>query len=247
MCNGRAPVKIVPTVFMKEQKSAGCFVETARFIVWYCICWVTMPSSNNPDWIDWRNSWAREILLEDLHDGVLPLDEEELSAEDAWNMMYVHMPEFVTIVFDQFKARLKGHRQQVKRAKGAQTSEVDALMHDRSIHPRHPYNKKGEPVFDLSEAKPLLRKDVAEEKHLNMSLDDLWKTRPEYCDFWDKDFFKRRVRQEVRRVKYMYYLEWKRAKQAAKRGRRRTGTDDEENINDDEVESSSDDAMEEIT
>jgi hypothetical protein len=43
-----------------------------------------MPGTNNPDWTDWRNSQARQMILDDLE--VTPLDEEQASAEDAWNI-----------------------------------------------------------------------------------------------------------------------------------------------------------------
>ncbi|GAX20554.1 hypothetical protein FisN_3Hu596 [Fistulifera solaris] len=33
--------------------------------------------------VDWKNSKARTILIEDLHEGFLPLDKEDLSAEEA--------------------------------------------------------------------------------------------------------------------------------------------------------------------
>jgi len=37
----------------------------------------------NPNWISWRNSVPRRILIEDLVRGVLPLENDELTAEEA--------------------------------------------------------------------------------------------------------------------------------------------------------------------
>ena len=52
-----------------------------------------MPRSNKPGWIDWVNSAAREIMLEDLlPDGYL-FGKNDMSASLAWEH-YRKMPEF---------------------------------------------------------------------------------------------------------------------------------------------------------
>lgn len=91
-----------------------------------------MPRSTNPDWIDWRTSKAREIILNDLKTGVL---EDDVTAEDAWNLIYVHLPEIVTVCFSQFEVRLKSHRKQVAKSKRATTKQKEAMEHDRQLHP----------------------------------------------------------------------------------------------------------------
>jgi hypothetical protein len=53
-------------------------------------------------------------------------------------------------------------------------------MHDRLLFPRQMENCRGEPVFDLSAAKLLLRTDVADGKHLTMKPLQLKLTRDEY-------------------------------------------------------------------
>jgi hypothetical protein len=49
--------------------------------------------------------------MNDLQKGVLPINAEEMSAEEAWTIGYRHMAEFVRagVVFDQFKERLQDH------------------------------------------------------------------------------------------------------------------------------------------
>ena len=64
-------------------------------------------------WIDWRKSKAREIIIDDLETGLLPVDAGELSAREAWEICYVHKAEFVDVAFSQFEKRLKDHRDQV--------------------------------------------------------------------------------------------------------------------------------------
>jgi hypothetical protein len=62
-------------------------------------------------------------------------------------------------------------------------------------------NHRGEPVFDLSPAKLLLHRDVAERKHLIMPPTELQQSRIiEYGPFGKREF-KHRIYQAVRREK----------------------------------------------
>jgi hypothetical protein len=58
-------------------------------------------------WIIWKPSKARQILLGDLEEGLLPVDADEMSAEEAWDIMYGHMAEFVPVVFSRFKETIE--------------------------------------------------------------------------------------------------------------------------------------------
>jgi hypothetical protein len=158
-------------------------------------------AARNQEWIDWKKARAREIILDDLMEGRLPLDEAEMWTEKAW-AVYQKTEEFKggkPVVFDQFKERLKDHRKQV--AKLIRNSERD-LLHDRELHPRETHNKRGEPIFDLSPAKPLLRADVAANRHVGIGPREFQKTRPEYMEF-RPEIFNHRIIQEVRRVKFV--------------------------------------------
>ena len=147
--------------------------------------------------------------------GVLPVDAKELSAEDAWELSYKNMVEFKDVPFEQFKDRLRDHRRQMKNGLQCNNIEEEALQHDRKLYPRQLKNSKGELVFDLHPAKLLLRKDVAERKHLMMKPMELQETRPEYLLF-DRRKFKERIYQEVRRVKFINWLEISRKKSGVK-------------------------------
>jgi hypothetical protein len=168
-----------------------------------------MPRSTKEGWIDWKKSAARQVLMDDLQCGLLPVDAAELSAEEAWEICYQHMAEFVPVVFSQFKLRLRDHRRQVRADMIRATSESDSLAHDRRLFPRQAENNRGEPVFDLSDAKLLLRADVKEGKHTYMTPSQLQNSRVEYHPFKSRKF-KERIYQEVRRVKFINYLEQKR-------------------------------------
>jgi hypothetical protein len=173
-----------------------------------------MAPSTKPGWIEWRDCVPKHIIMEDLETGVLPDNEEELSAAEAWSICYQHLAEFVTagVVFDQFKERLRDHRKQIRCQKTRATDEEEAMVHDRGMFPRQTKNHRGEPVFDVSNAKILLRGDVADGKHLTMKPAELQRTRREHNPFEPRKF-KERMCQEVRRVKFINCLEQKRADQ----------------------------------
>ena len=115
-------------------------------------------------WIDWNKSEAKGILLDDLHDFTLTVDEDVVPAEMAWEF-YRHLPEFAEVVFEQFKARLQSHRQQVKSRIERAEWESAAMEHDRSMNPYPTHDHRGRPNFYLSPAAPLLRQDLLAGKH----------------------------------------------------------------------------------
>jgi hypothetical protein len=161
-------------------------------------------------YIDWRNSQAKSIIVDDLDEGLLPMDQNVMSAEEAWESCYRDMEEFAMVPFTQFKERLRDHRKQVKARYEQSEMEADALAHDRLLYPRQSHNHRGEPVFDLSIAKQFLCEDVKNKLHTTMLPSKLQGTRPEYKLF-KPNKFKHRIYQEVRRQKFIFYLEQKRS------------------------------------
>ena len=168
-----------------------------------------MPISTREGWIDWRKSAAKQIIMDDLQCGVLPADAAELSALEAWDICYKHMVGFVSVDYDQYRDRLRDHRLQARKDIVRARSESDSLAHDRLLFPRQAVNNRGEPVFDTSDAKLLLRADVKEGKHNTMTPAELQSERVEYHHFNPRKF-KHRIYQEVRRVKFINWLEQKR-------------------------------------
>ena len=175
-----------------------------------------------PGNIDWRHSEAKEIILSDLETGLLPLEASDVSAREAWDLVYSHLPAFITpaVPYSQFVNRLRDHRRQVKRAKQRSLRELQVLRQERQLFPRETHNQRGEPVFDLSPAKPLLRDDIKMKRHEGMTPSEFQQTRPEYKQF-KKTKFKFRIYQEIRRQKFVNYLESKQAKIDARNLERR--------------------------
>jgi hypothetical protein len=158
--------------------------------------------------IKWRSSAAREIILEDLEPGGILYQQDSVPAAEVFEF-YECFPEFEDVKFEQFEARLKDHRAQAARRILRSQREEACLRHDRLLHPRQTHNERGEPVFDMTKAKELLQEDVKNKVHETMEARDLQLSRIEYRPF-QAHIFSQRIKQEVRRQKYFYYLELKR-------------------------------------
>ena len=185
-----------------------------------CSTMATEEVNNSPNEeegnIDWRRSKAKLILLEDLENGVLPIDNSIVTAEVAWQTHYIYLPEFVTVGFDQFKKRLADHRKQVGSRKKHLDKQMAGLHRDKQLHPPATHNKRGELNFWLSPAAPKLAEDVKNELHIELGVEGLFHHRAEYFDWWDFPVFKRRVKQQIARERFTYYLELHRAKKTRK-------------------------------
>ena len=153
---------------------------------------------------------ARKIILYDLENGILSLEENETSAAMAWKF-YSQLKEFQEVPESQFRERLKDHRKQIEKLQDRATEEEALFVRDRELHPRSTRNNRGELVFDLSEAKELLREDVSKKIHKKMTPSQLRASRDKYKSF-SNSVFKQRIYQEVRYQKYLNYLNQKREK-----------------------------------
>lgn len=177
----------------------------------------------NPNTIDWTNSESKAIVLDDLESGSISIDNSD-TAEDLYYGMYQFTPEFITegVKFEQFKARLRDHRKQVKDRMERSSWEMAALAHDRLMQPKKTHNIRGEKVFYLTPAYRLLAMDVAANKHQIMTPSELKLSRPEYAE-WNLKLFDQRIRQAIRRKRFVNYLNDKREdKESERKGRRRT-------------------------
>ncbi len=163
------------------------------------------------DWVDWRNHAAREILRQDVErDGRL-YGRDDVDATEAFDFYRENQPEFAGVPFDQFKARYDELIEIAARRRARSAKQEEYLRHDRRLHPRQSHNHRGEPVFDFdTNAKLLLRDDIKiYELHLEMSPAELWESRDVYMKY-KLEIFRQRIYQEIRRNKFINYLEKKR-------------------------------------
>jgi hypothetical protein len=163
-------------------------------------------------WINWRKSAAREILLEDLEPNGWLYGQEDLDVKIIFDIYKHTMDEFNDVPFDQFQARYNDSisKAAVRRARAAE--EEAWLEHDRRLHPRKSHNQRGEPVFDLDqEAKKQLQEDIKNKLHKTMTPMELQSSRAIYMKY-KPEKFRFRIYQEIRRVKFLNYLEKQRTK-----------------------------------
>ena len=117
--------------------------------------------------VEWRTSAAREIVLEDVDPGGWLHDGDDMSPLIVCNLYRYHHPaEFEFVEFDQFQARLSDHRDDKGKRRKLSRQEEEWMNRDRKTYPRQSHNARGEPVFDMDEAKLLLRQDIIDGVHL---------------------------------------------------------------------------------
>lgn len=157
----------------------------------------TMAPSKKPGQVDWRNLSCGDVILNDLKKDFLPLTEEELLAEMAWEH-YKNLSEFVKpgVVFEQFKERLANHRKQVAKWIQRVTLDAAAVEQAKAKHPYPTHNHRGRRNFHLSFAEDILRQDVQAKCHEGMSLLEFQRTWTKYGLF-TKDHFKDLVKQTI--------------------------------------------------
>ena len=157
-------------------------------------------------------------MLADLRHGILPMDDSEMDAVEAW-AWYKGLAAFEPVCFEQFEAQLEAHRKQVK----ADNHNIDvaaaAFDHDMKLRTQATHNHNGRPLFCRSDAQPLLEEDVVNKKHIGLDPDEFRHTRQEYMN-WTLNEFRPRIYQEERRQRWFNYMKHKREEKQAKDKRR---------------------------
>jgi hypothetical protein len=84
----------------------------------------------------------------------------------------------MSVVFSQFKARLKDHWSQVKALVNWSEMEASASARDWQLYyyPWQMHNDCSKPFFDLTDAKLLLREDVKANRHVTMKSSEFQRT-----------------------------------------------------------------------
>ena len=160
--------------------------------------------------IAWRNSSPREVLLEDLLPGGILFGKDHVSARECWEF-YKSQPGFEVVTYNQFRDRLRDHRKQVSTSYIKSQEEERALTHDRRLFPHQKVNNRGKVVLDMLPARDLLREDITNNRHVGKTPSQFQKTRVEY-EALNPKIFSRAVYQQIRRRKFVNYLNSKREK-----------------------------------
>ena len=174
-------------------------------------------------WIDWRNSAAREILMEDLEQGGWLYGKDDMDAKEVFDIYQAKQEEFQEVPFSQFQYRYDAAIDKAKKRRERSAQEEEWMRHDRLIYPRQTHNHRGEPVFDVDiKAKEQLRQDVKDKLHEVMYPSEIWQLRSVYQKY-RLEVFRFRIYQEIRRNKFLNFLEYKRTKKRRKFDAERRG------------------------
>lgn len=95
--------------------------------------------AKSKQFIDWRGSKARQILLDDLRSGKIPLNAKLMTGKEAFEI-YKVLPAFQKVVLKQFTSRLYDHRKQVIKegttGKRRRNEDVDDCASGQEHRPR---------------------------------------------------------------------------------------------------------------
>lgn len=137
------------------------------------------------------------------------LEKTAMTAEQAWEKHYKHLPAFKEVKLAQFKARLADHRSQVKSGKKRSIEIEKMWREDLKRYPPKTKRDDGKPVWNNHPAKDLLKTDVEEGKQKQTKPKDLRQSKDEYKDFLLKEF-RGHIYQANRRRRFCNFLNDKR-------------------------------------
>jgi hypothetical protein len=148
----------------------------------------------------WRESTAKELLVQDLISGKIPLE----GKRDA-KKHYNSRPEFQRFEYKNFRTNLQTQRSLIINDKASAQFDIDAVARHERICPAKSHNNRGEPQWVGSTAEGLLRVDMAAGKHLRMTPMQLYMSKDEY-QVHKEEVFRKRIYQSERKRKYKNYL-----------------------------------------
>lgn len=164
-----------------------------------------LDAEKEPD--KWGKSKARQLLYDDLMDGLVPLDpkDKSMSIEDIYCMRI----EYAQYHFDDFEGRLDGVRKIIQDLNVRAEIDRNAFDNYVSSHEVSIFAHGGYIQWQGSDAQKLLQEDIKNKKHLTMKKFDLWSSRVEYYKEFPLKVFRDKVAQEIRTAKYLHTLELK--------------------------------------
>jgi hypothetical protein len=144
---------------------------------------------------DWVNSDAKKLMVQDMLDGLVPVDKKIKDVKKLYDELYAHQPEFNNFPFDHTRyadqiARLQTN---VRCLKWGASYDKELLEEARQKFPKQTLDPTGKILWDGSKADHYLDLDMAEGKHLveGFKPSELRKTRECYMLFSPQRFSKR--------------------------------------------------------
>lgn len=152
----------------------------------------------NPEEIEgWQYSEAKELLISDIIDEIIPDDMD-------WEEAFLQRPEYVLTKRHLFRNRLRDCRAHAKASMSLAERDAAAWGHDRKLYPAPMLNCRGEPRWEGSLAQHYLKKDFddAENNGERIFPIQLYQSRPEYYKHYSLKTIREHIYQEKRFFKY---------------------------------------------
>jgi hypothetical protein len=154
-------------------------------------------NSKQNDVIPWAKSDAKQYLRNAIIQGLVtkstPL-EEVLQMNSAFS----NYPKA------NFKRNLKALLESIDKDQERANSDAAAVEHDLAQHPRAEHTTRNLPFWDGSRAQELLKIDIANGVHLQMTKKEFWMSKEEY-QLFPLPNFRNAIYQEVRSKKAKSY------------------------------------------
>jgi hypothetical protein len=152
--------------------------------------------------VPWNKSEAKKLLERDLASGMIPVSGREMGSHEV----YASRPEYAAFPVDLFTRRLASMRVLARSQNARRASDAVALMHDRQLRPQATHSSNGVPRWEGSDAERLLKDDISNGLHTQMTPRALYNTRTEY-QLFTLDQFRGHIYQENKRRKFItsYY------------------------------------------
>lgn len=166
--------------------------------------------------VAWRYSFAKQQLEQDLTDGTIPLDADEMGPQEVYKLE--HRALFREYNYVNFRTNLNNLRKLVSEKKVFSISDSDALKSDLKKYPRPPRNHRDEPRWEESAAQKFLKHDVgaAAKDGRRLTVADLYGKNDEYKKF-SKRTIQKHIYQEEDSIKFQVYLEYKKEEKKKKK------------------------------
>jgi hypothetical protein len=153
--------------------------------------------------IKWQKSRAKDILMADINEGIVPLDDKKDQTTDA-KAIYLMHPEYSDYDPDKFAGRLRAARVAIKSSNSRVIEDTAAFEIYKSIHECSVMSNHGYGEYQGSESQRLLRKDIEQGLHISMGKKELFALRPEYYNEFPLHVFRDKIYQEIRTAKYLH-------------------------------------------
>ena len=164
----------------------------------------SLPDQSEPA-IPWADSKARALIVQDLANGVIPMEPDKSMPTQE---IFTSHPELAEYGYRLFSSRLSSLRKIVKRDMSRANSDKERFKNFKANNITHSFSVRGYPEWDGSKARKQMIKDIDEGVVDLLDPAELWNLRDVYDPFPLK-IFRDHIYQEIDTRKFYHTLKVK--------------------------------------